>query len=348
MNKDNCKLHTAKRILSFAPMQHPPIGVLGSGSWGTALVSVLLQNGHTVHWWVRRETVRQHLQLHDHHPDYLPNLRLQTEQLHIHSQVATVRQQCAHMLLVVPSAHMAQALQEVPAAAWQGCHLASASKGLIPGTPHTICQWLHHSLGVPQDHLAVISGPSHSEEVALQQHTWLTVATQNPAAAALWQQALQRPWMHLNLSDDLPGVEWGAILKNVYAIAAGIALGLGHGNNLMATLVAASLNEMQTLLEQLCPHPTRRMGTAPLLGDLLTTCYSPHSRNRRLGDLLGRGKTADQALAHLPMVAEGYFTVRTLVEACGLQAPILRMVYACLYQGQDARHAFRLLLPHLH
>ncbi|MBX3103068.1 MAG: NAD(P)H-dependent glycerol-3-phosphate dehydrogenase [Bacteroidetes bacterium] len=329
-------------------MQKPTIGVLGSGSWGTALVSVLLQNGHTVHWWVRREAMRQHLMLHGRNPDYLPNLRLETDRLLPAEDCTTVVNACTHLLVAIPSAHMAESLSSVPRELWPHKQVASASKGLIPGTQHTICQWLHTQLKIPQTQLAVISGPSHSEEVALQQHTWLTVAGTDAAAGAFWAESLARPWLHLSTTPDLAGVEWGAILKNVYAIAAGLALGLGHGNNLVAALIAASLNEMQDLLDQLSPLPGRRMGTAPLLGDLLTTCYSPHSRNRKLGDLIGRGRTPREALDQMSMVAEGYYSTHTLVERCQLQAPILHMVYRCLYGDAPASTTFEALLPILH
>lgn len=325
----------------------PPISVIGYGSWGTALVQTFLLQGYTVHWYVRDEGLQQQILQLRHNPRYLPQAELPLQHLVLHSQPEPAIAAGQLVLLVTPSAYLHSTLLPIGRELWQGKAVASGIKGLVPESSQLVTDYMHQQHGVPVSHLAVISGPAHSEEVAVGKHTWLTVAAGTEQQAALWSSALQLPHLHARPSNDLIGIQWGGILKNVFAIAAGMALGLGHGDNMIASLVGSALYELEDLMAIHAPLEGRRMGAPHFLGDLLATCYSPYSRNRQLGQLLGQGYTPETARAKMGMVAEGYFACRVLTDHYDVRTPIVQMVANVLYHGAAPQAAFHQLLQSL-
>ncbi|MFO0399804.1 MAG: NAD(P)H-dependent glycerol-3-phosphate dehydrogenase [Sphingobacteriia bacterium] len=327
-------------------MKHA-ITVIGYGSWGTALVQALLQQQHRVHWHLRSPALAEHIRCQGRNPRYLTEAHLDTQYLQLYTRPEEAMQAGEAILLVTPSAFLHTTLSGLPAGCWGSKPIASGIKGLVPETHQLVSDYLVGTHGCSPDQLAVISGPAHSEEVSTGRHTWLTVASPSAASQQYWLQALQLPHLHPRPSSDLDGIQWGGILKNVFAIAAGIAKGLGHGDNMIASLVGEALYELEDVLYAQAPLPGRRMGAPHYLGDLLATFYSPYSRNRQLGILIGQGHSPQEALGQMGMVAEGYYACRVLAEHYALPNPIIHMVAQVLYRQVPVQQAFASLLADL-
>ena len=320
------------------------IGVIGGGSWATAIVGVLLeQKGRRVCWWVRRAEVAEAIESLGHNPHYLPHLALDASRLYATTDLSAVLRRCEVVLLAVPSAYVPQVVQQVPREAWEGHRLASLVKGYIaPDSPVdpalSPTEYLALRCGLPHEALCVVSGASHAEEVAQRHHTFLTIASCNSAFTHEMAQLLDCPYIHTRQSSDSASLELCGLTKNIYAIATGIANGLGYGDNLLATLTAAAAREMHHLID--LPQPAFNM-----LSDLMVTCFSPHSRNRALGQSIAHGRTPQEHFALTGMVAEGYYAAATLhrlpIEA---PRPIAEAVYRILYHASRPSDEFNQLI----
>ncbi len=317
------------------------IGVIGSGSWATAIIKILLEKeGKKVNWWVRNEEARREISTHGHNPRRLSSLELDPSRLCISGDLASVVAQSNLLLLAVPSAYVKETLLCIPSESYRNKRFISAVKGTIPSCCSTVSHFLENHLGVSHDDICVISGPSHAEEVAVEMPTFLTAASHNLALADEVAALFRCSYCHTSTSDDIDGIEQAVLTKNIYAIAAGICQGLGYGDNLNAVLTSAALRELSNHLNKHVEHPGRRIEDYCYLGDLMVTCWSRHSRNRALGIAVANGETPEQVFARTGSVAEGYYSaknIHTVYQQKGAleEIPIAESVYRILYEGTN-------------
>ena len=314
------------------------IAVLGGGSWGTALAAHLVRCGHDVRLWMRDQGLADRIRLEAESPAYLPGVRL-PEGIGATTDLAAAAAGAEVVLVVIPSAYCREVYRRLPALLRPGALLVSATKGI---ETDSLCRMSEvAAVEAPGHPMAVVSGPSFALEVAQQQPTAVVVASAEPSAAVALQRALSSRTFRAYTSDDVVGAELAGALKNVIAIAAGIIDGLGYGSNTVAALVTRGLAEITRLAVALGGRADTLAGLAGL-GDLVLTCTGGLSRNRSLGQSLGRGRRLDDALGETRMVAEG---VRTTLAACalaqraGIEMPIAAQMRAVLYEGKAPRQA---------
>lgn len=339
------------------------IGLLGSGSWATAIVKILLEKkDRRIAWWVREEEAIPVLREEGHNPLYLSEATIDTSRTLISSNLREVVEQCDDLYLVVPSAFVGDALASVPPELLRTKRFISAVKGIVPGHLNTITGYLHDVIGIDYDQLCIISGPSHAEEAARQRLTYLTVASYCRSFAEEVSHQIECKYIHTTLSSDMLGIECAAVLKNIYAIAVGICRGLGHGDNIIAVLISNALQEMTDFMQSISPMVggsgsetddgrLRRFESFAYLGDLLVTCYSQFSRNRTFGNMIGHGYSVKTAQLEMKMVAEGYYAVKgvnEILKQLNLQMPIVEGVYGILYERKSARATMERILNNLH
>ena len=317
------------------------IGVIGSGSWATAIIKILLEDkAIKVNWWVRNENVRQEIASHGHNTRHLPSLSLDSARLSLSGDLATTVKNSDLLLLVVPSAYVKETLLSIPIESYRNKQFVSAIKGTIPSCCTTVSHFLEQHLHIPDNDICVVSGPSHAEEVAIEMPTFLTVASHNQALANKTATLFHCSYCHTSVSDDIDGIEQAVLTKNIYAIAAGICQGLGHGDNLNAVLTSAALRELDNHLQKHVAHPGRRIEDYCYLGDLMVTCWSKHSRNRALGIAVANGETPEQVFARTGSVAEGYYSAKNMHSVYQQmnaldEIPIADSVYRILYENSD-------------
>lgn len=308
------------------------IGVIGSGSWATALVKILLEKkSQTLNWWVRDDATRQSLVTEGHNPRHLATASIDTSRTNISTNLATVVATSDLLLLALPAAYVADTLGQLPADTYRGHRFISAVKGFVPQEAMSVSQYLEHKFLIPSSDICVVSGPSHAEEVVEKQPTFLTIASRNRQLADDVAQMLRCPYIHTSTFDEVTCLELCGLAKNVYAIAAGIAIGCGYGDNLLAVLTTAAARELQGLIPVTVP-------TTQFLGDLMVTCFSRHSRNRALGEALARGTSADEHFKHTRMVAEGFHSA-DVMHRLSLPAPtpIADAVYRILHESTNPK-----------
>ncbi len=316
------------------------IGVLGSGSMATAIVKLLMEQPDAhVCWYVREPEIRETLASRGRNNRYLGEVAFDMKRITVVETAQEVVEQCEYVYLVIPTAFLHDALQTVDPDLLRQRYLISAIKGFIAYTDEVVTDYLEHVYQVPNDHMCVVSGPTHAEEIAREKLTFLTVASLNRELAETVRGQLRCRYMNLSLSDDLRGIQFASALKNVYAVAAGFCKGIGGGDNLMAVLVSYSMAEMQLFYHLMQPGRELKISSEllpPFLGDLLVTSYSQFSRNRTLGTMIGSGYSVKSAMLEMRMVAEGYYAVKSLEnirKKLGVEMPIAQAVYSVLYEG---------------
>ena len=345
------------------------IGLLGSGSWATAIVKILLEDKKRhINWWVREEDAIPVLMEEKHNPLYLSEAYIDTSRTCISSDIREVVEKSDDIYLVVPSAFVAKALGDMPKEMLQGKRFISAVKGIVLDTNQIITEYLHSHLDIAYDNLCIVSGPSHAEEAARQRLTYLTVASPNRQLADEVRQQLDCTYIRTTYSTDMVGIECAAVLKNIYAVAVGICRGLGYGDNLVAVLISNALQEMTDFMQSMSPADgerrpergeqktecgdgrLRRFESFAYLGDLLVTCYSQFSRNRTFGTMLGSGYSIKAAQLEMKMVAEGYYSakgIENIRRQTDLHLPIAETVYGILYEHRSPEKQMRKLLENL-
>ena len=300
------------------------IGMIGSGSWATALVKILLErDGREVNWWVRGEETKEKILRDGHNPRHLPEAKLDASRLHVSTNLADVIAASSHLLLAIPSAYVHQVLSVLPKDVFRGKKITSAVKGSVPDCVTSVSIYLQEHFGVSIDDICVASGS-------------------NKALADEMAAMLQCRYLHTNTTVDIDGVERCGLMKNIYAIAAGICQGLSYGDNLNAVLTAAAMREMHNLLDHNLPFADRNIYDSYYMGDLVVTCWSRHSRNRALGEAVAKGEHPADVFARTGSVAEGYYSVKNLhMLAMKHNAqhvvPIAEAIYSILYEGADPK-----------
>ena len=321
------------------------IAVLGSGSWATAIVKIATQTHTKVYWWVREQEIVQAVENFGHNPLYLRSCELDRERIIVSSDLKMIVSKATDIILVIPAAFVAGSLQSLCSKDFEGKRIICATKGIIPQTNQIVADYIRDYFNVRDENQAVISGPSHAEEIAQERLTYLTVGSCNDEFAKQVAEGLKCRFVKTTTSSDIRGIEYGAVMKNIYALAAGIARGAGYGDNFVAVLIANAAQEMGAFLAVAAPQE-RDTNRFVYLGDLLVTAYSQHSRNRTFGQMIGQGYSVKSAQLEMAMVAEGYYAAECIDKAnrsIGVSLPIARAVYEILYEGKSADEEFKRL-----
>lgn len=324
------------------------IAVIGGGSWATALVKILSENSNLkIDWWMRNEQAIEHIKNYNHNPNYISSVQFDTQQVAPTSDLVKVVDRNDIIILATPAAFLSEQLKPLKKDAFDNKYVISSIKGIIPETFQVIGHYLQESWGVSDEFLGVITGPCHAEEVALEKLSYLTIASLNTKLASLVATLLEGRYIKTKQTNDVFGVEYAAVLKNVYAIACGICHGLGYGDNFQAVLVSKATIEMEQFLID-CHEQIRDVKENAYLGDLLVTAYSQFSRNRTFGNMLGKGYSVRSAQMEMNMIAEGFYSTKTMYEInkkVGTEMPILSAVYDIIYNKQSPRKTFKDLEP---
>ncbi len=315
------------------------ITVVGGGSWATANIKMLIDNTtpKEIFWWMRNAEAVEHLQKFARNPHYLSSVEIKLPEQNISTDLKPLIAAADIVLLNVPAAFLKDALKDITAADLKGKKIVSAIKGIVPDENLIIAEFLHQKYDISFDDFMVISGPCHAEEVALEKLSYLTIASGDTGLASQFAGMINTRYIKTNISDDIYGTEYGAVLKNVYAIASGICHGVGYGDNFQAVLISNAIRELERFVAAV--HPIDRdIKESAYLGDLLVTAYSQFSRNRTFGNMIGKGYTVTSAQLEMNMIAEGYYAVNCLHEVnkqYGVSIPICEAVYAILYQKRS-------------
>lgn len=319
------------------------ISVIGAGSWGTALAVLLHRNGHRVTVWSIVEAEIEMLKTEREHKDKLPGVKLPDDMEFTTDLEAAVKGKDV-LVLAVPSPFTRGTSHNMAPYVQAGQRVVNVAKGIEEKTLMTLSQIIEEEL--PQAEVAVLSGPSHAEEVGLGIPTTIVVGARKKETAEYLQNIFMNETFRVYISPDVLGIELGAALKNVVALAAGIADGLGYGDNTKAALITRGILEIGRLGIAMGGRFETFSGLTGI-GDLIVTCASMHSRNRRAGILIGRGYTMEQAMDEVKMVVEGVYSAKAamgLAEKYGVQLPIIEQVNAVLFDGQPASEAVRNLM----
>lgn len=322
--------------------------VIGYGSWATAIVKLLCEKEKRVGWYIRNEEVLDCVVNESYNPKYLRDVEFDNQRIVASSDLNEVIEKHDIIILAMPSAYIKSFLEPLTVSL-KDKFVVSAIKGIVPDDYITVVEYLNYQYELPYKQIGIITGPSHAEEVALERLSYLTVVCPDLDLAHVLGEKMQCKYINISYSKDLYGIEYATVLKNIYAISVGMAVGLGYGDNFIAVLISNCAREMNNFLEQTYPH-ARETRESAYLGDLLVTCYSSYSRNRRLGLLMGKGFSTKSALNEMTMVAEGYFAsdcIRHINEQHQVQMPIADMVYGVLYRKLSARKSMRSLSKHL-
>lgn len=324
--------------MSYRISDNRRCGVIGYGSWATALVHTLERNRIEVWWHIRNEEVLESLNLEGRNAKYLNDVEFDMSLITACRDINEVVRNCEVILVATPSAFLKKVFAELTESL-EGKFILSATKGIIVDDNTTITEFFKNTYDIHYTNLGLISGPSHAEEVSRNKLSYLTVACKYDENAQKIGEMFASKDVRISYSQDIYGIEYAGVLKNIYALAAGLAAGLGYGDNFRAVLTAACAKELTKFINESFPFERDTMNSA-YLGDLLVTSYSSFSRNRRLGQLIGHGCTVKSALNEMTMIAEGYFAaacIKKVNEKHNIEMPIADMVYDVLYKRISPR-----------
>lgn len=322
------------------------ISVLGSGSWATAIVKIATQNHDKVYWWVRETEIVEGVRQYGRNPLFLRSCQLDTNKIEITTDIKKVISATDTIVLVIPSAFVEKSLQDLTPSDFENKIIISATKGIIPCTNQIVADYLQSEYKVELDKQAVLSGPSHAEEIAQDGMTYLTLGAHQESLAQELANRFACRFVKTRTSNDVRGIEYSAVLKNIYALSAGICKGAGYGDNFISVLIANAAQEMQRFLNVIARNENRDTNNFVYLGDLLVTAYSQHSRNRTFGQMIGQGYTVKSAQLEMSMVAEGYYATDCIHKTnatLGVDMPIAQFAYKVLYQGAPLAQELRML-----
>lgn len=329
-------------------LEDKKIGVLGGGSWATALVKILSENSGGLNWYLRDEKNIEHIQKHQHNKNYLSAITLNTEKITLLSDINEAIKNSDILFVVIPAAFLKKAF-EPSEESLKDKIIVSAIKGIVPDENLIIVDYFNQHFGLSKNSFALISGPSHAEEIALERLSYLTIASQNNEIASHIAKILSTHFIKTQTTDDIFGTEYTAVLKNIVAIASGICHGLSYGDNFQAVLIANAMQEIHRFVDAV--HPIKRnMNHSAYLGDLLVTAYSQFSRNRTFGNMIGKGYSVKSAQLEMRMIAEGYFATKSIKEINKkhqVDLPISEAVYNILYEKISPAIEIKLLAQKL-
>ncbi|MBT3546593.1 MAG: glycerol-3-phosphate dehydrogenase [Flavobacteriaceae bacterium] len=324
--------------------EQPKIAVLGGGSWATAIVKMLSENLDNVGWYMRSVYVLEHIKINKHNPNYLSSAELHPAQLDLSNDINKIVKEYDVLIFAIPSAFLTLELEKLTENLADKI-IFSAIKGIVPESGLIVGEHFFEKHNIPYENIGVITGPCHAEEVAMERLSYLTIACQDEVKGALVGDCLKSRYIKTKISDDIIGTEYAAMLKNIFAIAAGISHGLGYGDNFQSVLMSNAIREMKRFIRKV--HKMKRnINNSAYLGDLLVTGYSTFSRNRMFGNMIGKGYTVKSAMFEMSMIAEGYYATKSaykIKSENGAKTPIIDAVYDVLYQGKDAKIIFEKL-----
>ena len=318
-------------------MKKKSIGILGSGSWATALVKILSENTSKINWFIRNREIIDQIKAAKRNPKYLSSVDLNLNKLEIDSDINKVIHESEIIIIAIPSPFIESSLNSVKKLLSHK-FLVSASKGIIPESFLTISEHLNQEYNVPKKNIAIISGPSHAEEVAQEKLTYLTVGTKNSKLGKYISSLLKTKYVISTVSKDMVGIEYSSSLKNIYSIMVGIAHGLGYGDNFLSVLISHCSKEMSDFIKAI--HKTnRKINDSAYLGDLLVTTYSSFSRNRTFGNMIGKGYSINSAKAEMKMIVEGYYATKNafiLSKKLSTKFLIIDICHKILFENKSA------------
>lgn len=318
--------------------------IIGGGSWATAIAKIVVGHTHHIGWYMRRDDRIEDFKRLGHNPAYLQSARFDVDEIFFSSNINTIVQGFDTLVFVTPSPYLKSHLRKLRTPL-RDKFIVTAIKGIVPDENLVCSEFFHEVYDVPDDNLAVIGGPSHAEEVALERLSYLTVGCADRDKAAAFTRVLANDYIKTKVAADVVGIEYACVLKNVYAIAAGICNGLKYGDNFQAVLISNAVQEMNRFLTAVNPIE-RHIYDSVYLGDLLVTGYSNFSRNRTFGAMIGKGYSVKSAQMEMEMVAEGYFGTKCMKEInrhWHVNMPILDAVYNILYEGINPQIEIKLL-----
>ena len=330
-------------------------GMIGSGSWATALAKILTDNGNTIYWWVRNSETIGYIEKRRHNPHYLSAAYFNPDQLRLNDDITKVVVPSDALVIAVPSAYVENAFQQIPPDLLKGKKILSAVKGILPSDNQLLNDYLAKHAGFPLEDYFAILGPCHAEEVASEKLSYLTFSGTDEAQATELAGYFKTEYLNTVVNTDVLGVQYAAVLKNIYAIGAGIAHGLEYGDNFLSVYIANSANEMVDFLRRmnhLGPNDAdaHNYAASVYLGDLLVTCYSLYSRNRTFGNMIGKGYSVKAAQLEMNMVAEGYNAskcIHLLNETLLATIPIATAIYEILWNQLPAEEGFKQIETYL-
>ncbi len=338
-------------------------GIIGSGSWGTAIAKILTDNGQTIYWWNRSEASIEYIKTNFHNPQYLPSAQFKVNQLKLSSNLEEVISQSDVIVIAVPSAFALQVLSALPKGIFKDKKILSAIKGILPEQNLLLNDYLLEAFEFPLENYFAVLGPCHAEEVAAEKLSYLTFTGIDQMATTAIATYFTTPYLKTILNQDIYGVQYAAVLKNIYAVGAGIATGLNYGDNFLSVLIANSADEMAGFLRKAgiinaeVGYIEHKKNTEPkqihnnyaasvYLGDLLVTCYSLYSRNRTFGNMIGKGHSVKEAQLEMSMVAEGYNASKCMHHinsTIGADMPIASAIYKVLWENLSAADGFKVI-----
>ena len=325
-----------------------PVGVVGSGTFATAIVKMLVENCKTVHWCVRNEYVKGAIELRHHNPTYLTSVSFAPKSIKVTTDINELVSACEVIVLATPSIYLSDAMDKMTCD-YKDKIFVSAIKGIVPKVNDGVAKSLNECFDIGFRNQAVLAGPCHAEEVAMERLSYITIATVEDEVSEKLFNLFSSRFINVEPSKDILGNEYSAILKNIYAIGAGIASGLGYGDNFTAVFVSNAIREMEIFLEAIYEAP-RDVNESAYLGDLLVTAYSLFSRNRNLGNLIGKGYTVKSAIQSMNMIAEGYYAADSIYQTSKdkkMKTPIIDTIYGILYEEKNAEKQFKKLTAKL-
>ena len=319
-------------------------GVIGSGSWATALIKILSENVREINWYVRNSENIDFIKTNSHNPNYLSSVELDLHKLKISEDISEVAQNSDVIIIAIPSEYVNSEMKKINIDISEKI-IICALKGLVQETNLLFGKHMNKFFNVSNNNFLVIGGPCHAEEVALEKLSYLTIGSSNIKLCKKISNDFSCKYINVKASDDVVGIEYASMLKNIYALAVGISNGLGYGDNYQSVLMSNSIKEMKRFISK--RHKIKRnINNSAYLGDLLVTGYSTFSRNRMFGNMIGKGYTVKAAQLEMKMVAEGYIATKKafLLNQDSInkaKTPIIDAVYKILYKKRSARKIFK-------
>lgn len=336
-------------------------GIIGSGSWATALAKILTDNKVHINWWIRNEIISKHLQTRHHNPNYISSVYFDNSLFSVSCDVSKIINDAEFIIIAVPSAYIIDTFKNLPKNIFEGKKIISAVKGILPEENLLLNDYLKNNFNVSINDYYTIMGPCHAEEVAAEKLSYLTFSGINETLTKEIAANFKNDYLNTVINNDVYGVQYAAILKNIYALGAGIAHGLEYGDNFLSVFIANCADEMAGFLrkvgikhievgvhdsEELTHKKNVNYAASVYLGDLLVTCYSLFSRNRTFGNMIGKGYSVNAAKLELNMVAEGYNASKCMYiinKDVNAEMPIAEMIYKILWANVKAKNGFELI-----
>ena len=318
------------------------VAIIGSGSWATALAKIVMHNAPDINWYIRKqETIDEFIEIRR-NPNHLEWAYFDVSRIHFSADINAVIEQSDLLVLAVPSPYLKQSLNDITIDMSHKM-VISAVKGMIPDENLLVTEYMHKHFNVPVENLGVIAGPCHAEEIALERLSYLTVGCQDMKKAIEWSKLFDTPYVRTTPSNDVEGLEYASVMKNIYAIAAGICKSLHYGDNFQAVLLTNAMHEMIRFTKAKADIQ-RDITDSGYLGDVLVTAYSNFSRNRQFGQMIGMGYSVKAAQTEMEMVAEGYYGTKAIWLAnqdVKVDLPIVEAVYQILYNRKSPKNTIK-------